>query len=417
MLVRIPKFNLIKKNNWLLDNIYYFLFAIYCFSIPSFNERSPHYLVLYVFFAILVIAMIFSFFQKGNFIFDIKSLLFFALSLTSVVGTVIYSKQFGNMLSLFNMALSFFVFYIFYSNFDRKKALLSIALGFTAFLFYFYIVYLKEIITLSFISTRLGLYFGNQNLIASYFLYTIVLLLYFLLFEKIIFSSKIKNVLYYSVLLILLFLCLFAGITTGSRTFLIKTFVCFAVMFFIRFKNNIIILLVSTIVGFVILVLFFTIPSFGFLSSKIIDSVLVIFGIGNPSLDYSTYFRMTYMKMGFEIGLSNFLFGTGSFGFTTLAGVGTYSHSNFSEMLCNFGIIGFISYYSIFLIAIYYLFKLKNAHYPLLIALIAINILDGFSGVNYFQKSQTIILPVILAYSSFGVIRKKEIPYLIEVLI
>ena len=62
---------------------------------------------------------------------------------------------------------------------------------------------------------------------------------------------------------------------------------------------------------------------------------------GNTMLvDESSQTRMLMMKRAVELWSSNPVFGVGYDGFTRLSGFDTYSHSTFSELLCNGGLFG-----------------------------------------------------------------------------
>lgn len=375
------------------DLITYFLFAFYCFGVPSFNERRPHYLILYLVFFLLCISFSFSYVKRRKIIFYRESLYFLLFCTSAIPGTILFSKQYSNLLSLFLMGVSFFVFYIMFLTLDKQKLLLSILFGFFAFSLYFLIYYHKQFLSISFTNERLGSFFGNQNVMSFYFLFGAIISLHFAFFSR----MKLSYLFFFALALFALL-----GYSTGSRTFLIEFLITFFIAFFYRFRKKKIVVLIGGIVIILVFVSIFTLPIFSTISKKLIKQFGVFFGISvDNKVDYSTIFRDIYMKYGFHLGLHHLFFGLGSFGFSALSAVGTYTHSNFAEILCNFGIVGFLLYYYLFFLLAKHSLNNKKDFF-IIISFLICNILTGFMSVNYFQKYQSILLPSIMAIAYLG---------------
>ncbi|MFA5283585.1 MAG: O-antigen ligase family protein [Bacilli bacterium] len=210
-------------------------------------------------------------------------------------------------------------------------------ISFSLFGLYFFVIYYKEIFDFSNLANvRLGSYFDNVNGVGGYFVTIFLICCYFLLFSK----KKLRILFLVPTIIFALF-----GTTTGSRTFLLTIVVGLFTLVFARYRKNKPLLLSITIILIVSIIMLLFLPFLSNLRDRLFSFFAHIEG---QNIDYSTLTRVLWQKYGVYFGVKHLLFGTGAYGFTTLSGVGTYTHGNFAELLCNFGVIGFCLYYSLF---------------------------------------------------------------------
>lgn len=102
------------------------------------------------------------------------------------------------------------------------------------------------------------------------------------------------------------------------------------------------------------------------------------------------------MKKGIDLFLKKPLFGWGIQGYQAISGTGFYSHSNYVELLCNFGLFGTILYYSQLISCWFIMFKNQKyageeikIYLPLLSAIFVIDIFS-------ISFNQTAFIPLFV---------------------
>ena len=100
----------------------------------------------------------------------------------------------------------------------------------------------------------------------------------------------------------------------------------------------------------------------------------------------STIQRSIMQQYGFYFGVKNMLFGLGAHGFATFSGVGTYSHSNLSEVFCDFGIVGLACFYSVWYICFLNSSKVKDNYKLFAISFLVVEIVHSFFAVLFSSK-------------------------------
>ncbi|MCD6154736.1 MAG: O-antigen ligase family protein [Candidatus Verstraetearchaeota archaeon] len=104
----------------------------------------------------------------------------------------------------------------------------------------------------------------------------------------------------------------------------------------------------------------------------------------------------------FGVGTNQFRFYTSDY----VPGLrSTYAHSNFMEILADFGIVGFILYYSIYIAIFHDFYKLKKIKLYnkdqlsvyVLLALIVVYVISELAWVSYSEKITWIVLSIIIA--------------------
>lgn len=269
----------------------------------------------------------------------------------------------------------------------------SAFIGTILFLLIYYIYYNKDI--LNFKTIRIGSAFGDENDVALFMSFGLVISLYFIFF-----SNKIY-VIIPSIILFILFT--FAALTTGSKIFILIAGVSFIVMPFLRFrKEKWWIALVIVITGIITFLVILNLPSFKIIKDRMLDFVSTLFGKsikGGDSGEYSTIHRLNMFSCGLEMFLRKPLFGWGIWGFATFSGRGGgWSHNNISESLCNFGLIGTTLFHFGLFVSLRNYFKSKRKeNYVLPFILILFYLIAMISVALNSQKLYAYIIGLVFA--------------------
>lgn len=373
----------IKKALFVLVVVFMFLYTV---SIPSFSGREKVYLISYGLMALFggftfVYTLIY-----GKFAFQKRHLLPLLFVLEALIGTTIYSHDFRRWLSILLMVITLFVYYFAFSIIKSRFSLKIIIFAFVFFSFYFVFVYRNEIIHLN-IENRIGTYFDNQNAVGSYFSLAFAASTYVgVMFEK-------KRELLYLISSALFGLC---GIFTGSRTFIVLVAVSVSVILFIRFRKRkwLFLIIYACLVALFLIAL--NLPIFAKLKERFDELLYTLFGIGTSKFEHSTIQRVLWQEYGYYLGSQNLLFGYGCEGFSIFSGIGTYSHSNFSEVICNFGIVGFALFYSCYLIPLVNCFGSKQKDKYMVAIFVIYYLIKGFFGVSYYYKESYLIIALCM---------------------
>ncbi len=377
-----------------------FLF-LYVFSIPMFGESTSFTrFMIYISMALLGTSTFLFCFLYGNFKLRREVVFVPLFVLIALVGTTLFSKQFREWFSLVLLMLSFIIFLYAFKIIGNKFIILKIiTLAFFCFTVYFIYYFRNSFIHLN-LSTRLGQPFDNQNGVAAFAVIGFSLPLYLLLFEK----NKLRFL-----YIIPALSSLAVGFSTGSRSFLIISFVIVIIFLFFKFKKHkwVYLIVVAATIG---LGIFFINLSF---MSPIKDRLIVAFKtlIGTAEkVDTSTVERTVYVDYGFYLGSKNLLFGYGFKGFAIFSGVGTYSHSNFAEVICDFGIFGFIVFYLPLLILLFRSLFNKKIDKCFIITFFVYYFVISLTNVFYYKKIYYLILAFLYYICFFEMSLSKKVP-------
>jgi len=232
---------------------------------------------------------------------------------------------------------------------------------------------------------RIGSIVGyNPNVIGIQLIFGIISSMYFLI------TNKPRR----KIILILINVLFFALILfSGSRKSLL---IGFLVYFLIRNKEN----TKKIFIFLFLLPLIFA--GIGYLIFKVDIFYNVIGNRLETLIDVlkgeADNIRISMIKEGIRLFINKPIFGNGIDAFTRLSGFETYSHNNYIEILVNYGLIGFIIYYSIYfyiIVKLLYKIKFKNSVFYISIVLILL-FLD--IGVVSFRDLH-ILLPLSSAYT------------------
>ena len=379
------------RSNQVLKKVLYWativLTGFYIFCVPSFGESTSftRYLIYGSMIALGLVSILYCTIYS-----DLKLnklyLLIPLFALYAFIGTALYSHQFRSWFALVLLSGSFFVFILAFKTINNKNLIvIVISLAFFLFSLYFIVYYRNEILNFKSFSKesfRLGTYFDNQNGVAAYAMVGFASPLYLILF----FKKKIRFAFIVPALSSLL-----VGITTGSRTFIVASLIVLLVFLFFKFQKHKFIYLLVVLGIFTIFIVLINLPFMTTLRERFLRVFDTFFGTGTK-VDTSTIGRMLWLDYGFTLGFKRLLFGYGAEGFSIVSGVGTYSHSNFAETICNFGLPGFIIFYAPMVLFIARALTSRKVDKAFIITFSAYYILVGFSNVIYYKKIYYLIL-------------------------
>lgn len=220
--------------------------------------------------------------------------------------------------------------------------------------------------------------------------------------------------------LFLLAIFIFFMILTGSKKTLFIVVLDLFLIFFSQ-NNSRLIRYFKILLSFtIIIVLIFNVPYFyNILGSRIISMIDTFLGkdsVYSNTYSYSTDMREFMIKESFKFFLKNPIFGGGFNNF--LANTITqyeYSHSNYTEMLCSFGLIGTIIFYSKYFSNFKYLLSnsilrdLKYRNYGILVLVMIVEMLAIDWMTVTFSGQSVSYLPIIASSAIIGNIRNDRI--------
>ena len=397
------------RSNKILKTILYWtaivLTGFYVFCVPSFGESTSftRYLIYFSMIALGVVSVTYCFIYS-----DLKlnkiCLLIPLFALFAVVGTLLYSHQYRSWLTLVLLAGSFFAFVYAFKVIKDKYLIVSIiSAAFFLFSIYFIVYYRNDIINFSSFkseSFRLGTYFDNQNGVAAYAIVGLAAPLYLVLF----FKKKIR----YAFILPAL-TSFVVGLTTGSRTFIFALIIVLLVFLFFKFKNHKFIYLLVVLGIFTTFIVLISLPFMATMRERLLRAFDTFFGTGTK-VDTSAIERTLWMDYGFALGFRRLLFGYGVEGFSIVSGVGTYSHSNFAETICNFGLLGFIIFYAPLVIFLIRAFMSKKVDKAFIITFVTYYLIVGFANVIYYKKIYYLILAFMFYLAFIEVSETRKVP-------
>lgn len=382
--------NKIKNNASIKKILFYsivvFLF-LYVFSIPAFSGRPTWFVLSYFLIGILTITVMSYTFLYTKFILNKRLLLPTLFVVFSLVGTIIFSHEFRIWLTLLMMLATLVIFYYSFVAINNNRLIFKIiVLAFFAFGIYFAVIYRNQIISLQLTSSRLGTYFDNVNTIGFYFAIGFTLSLFLALF----YVKKIEWLFYFAALF---FFTL--GFFTGSRAFLFVVAIGAIVTMYYKFRNHKLIFLIGLIVLISLFFVIINIPKLAFLKEQFDRTLYTLFGIGDYKVDGSTVQRAIWPGYAFYLGGRTLICGYGCGGFSIYSGIGTYSHNNFAEVMCNFGIIGFVLFNLSYILPLIRSLGVKNPDLYLVPVLFFVFFLRSFFGVIYYSKEAYVILALL----------------------
>lgn len=366
----------------------YFLLFVYTFSLPSFSARSIFNIISYTFMGLLIINTLILVLVKKNIQFKLHFLTIPIFVFWIFLGTIFFSHNYRGALTLFLLSITMFVFYFSFKALENfKYSSYIIILSILAFSAYFIAIYWKSIISFQSYTNgnfRLGDYFDNVNHIGTYFFLGFALSLYFLLFGNI----KEKFIFIIGIIFLLL------GMTTGSREFVVNIFLIIVFMLFFKFRKKKWIYIL-TLIGVLFLIgLFMNLPFMATMKTRFEKMIIALSGGGGEA---STTTRFMWQIYGVVLGSQNIVPGYGFYGFASASNIGTYSHANYSEIICNGGIVGFVLFYGYLIYIFYKTYKWDNPYKNFSATLSLTFILSSPVSIYYSSKETYLFFGFMLA--------------------
>ena len=102
--------------------------------------------------------------------------------------------------------------------------------------------------------------------------------------------------------------------------------------------------------------------------------------------------RYLWQLYGFYLGTKNIIFGYGYYGFGDFSGVGTYAHANYIEIICDYGLIGFVIYYGMIISLLRSSLVQKNKDIKIVTVFSIFLLFESFMSVFYYTKQTFLLL-------------------------
>lgn len=391
---KIKSFLILKsKKEIVLDLLISLIFGGLFFSIPACSFKAGLNLITWALSAILLFLMILSLliFSKVQINLLIASMILFCvfIAISSAVNGFINFEFTSILLTIFIMIVYSYVL----NNKQSKKLLIyGSFIGVVLFLALFIFNYFDDLKSLNF--NRLGRLFGDENDVALFMAYGFIISFHFLL--------KKHNLFIYAFFFVIIALFGFCGLSTGSKLFVFD--IGIVSIFTIYWKLGLKRWWISTIIVFALGLLFVAILQLPFaitIKERIQMFFSTFLGTKNPNPfhdDLSTIYRFEMFSCGFEMFLRKPLLGYGVNGFKNFGSLNNgWSHNTFSELLCNFGLIGTILFFvPIFYAVISFIKSNKKEDLGLPFALLLLFIIAMFSVSVITEKIFSFTFGVIL---------------------
>lgn len=366
-----------------------YLFAFLCIgTLPMFTYVSGLNLITNILSILFSLCVILYVFIRGKiyisyYVIFLTAFLLYGFLITIISRHIFITTTLRSMVTLYSLC---FVIFFFVTNFNSTKFLLaSYCIGIFMLCCWFFIEYRSEILSLNF--ERLGSAFGNENAVGAMISIGAVILSYYAFFKKGLY------------ILYLIPSCMFIAFAlfTGSRTALIICVLGTILNIYLLFGKKKIFWYFLTIcgillIGFLILLL----PPFQLILSRLLQAFTSFF---TPNvIDQSATTRFNMMQDALYFWRQNLIFGFGSDGFRASGGFKTYSHSSVSELLCSFGVVGFVLFYVPFVLP---LIKKKKGNYSYLyfVLFIVLMIVTSILSVTYYAKYVLIVMTTLVGQS------------------
>ncbi len=301
-----------------------------------FEEKEKLNYLMYVPAACIVI-LCFIYYIKKKTIPNIKPLIcvyvFVGIAyLTAFVANPLAALTYKTLLVLAVFATAVYLSCCIIGN--AQTALYALLLASAIFVIAFISVYAKDIIRFN-LSHRLGSYFGNENSVAMKLSICAALL------ASVAVYKRKCWLLPFSLLVFALIL------TTGSKKGLIYLAVISIFTICSLFRKKVWAgFLISGLATISMVLIITVIPQFATIKERLFEYLAYL--LGQKDASASSFQRGLYRDNAFYLAFKKLFLGYGIDGFNVASGIGTYSHNNISELICNFGLFGLLSFYGIF---------------------------------------------------------------------
>ena len=368
---------------------FFLIFLVYALiiSIWAFNEEK---FVTFPIKIAYIISMLIYCLKKDRCLlpFQIWS---FVMILLSIIATLVAGFSSHSIYTLINVIQVFIIGYVTYGyiDSDHKRNLFI-----NAFITGGFILFARLLITtplsvwLSF--ARLGETIGynsndvgNKAMISAFFA---------ILMMK---NSKNKKLLFFIMFLLFGGLVLFSG----SRKALIALVIGFILLYTIGLKSKKDLVLSVFGIAIVLIILYVFIMNndalYKTIGRRIESMINVLFNGGNEAS--SIDLREKYMSIAWSFVKESPIVGIGLGEFAIKSGIGVYCHCDYLEVLCSYGFVGAIIYYSTYFKSIKsFLFSKNKDTMKYSMVILTIVILFTFLTMVMYISAYTIILSVLI---------------------
>jgi O-antigen ligase len=247
------------------------------------------------------------------------------------------------------MAIVFYEFLV-QGEKERTIALWFTFVGILGFLGYFLIIYREQAFHFSLsVKTRAGTYFGNQNDVASYLAFSVMVCFYFCFLRKHYFA------------IIPFALGIYEIVLTGSISNMLSVFLALFICGLVALPNKgKSILVISSAVGLIAFFLLLQLPVFEYFRNRIFGMFTEATGVITGSTDPSMAQRWELAVEALHLFIQRPLFGFGFDGTTSNTYAAGVSHNNYVELLADFGMFGFVPYTILSVLPLAKLAKKRN---------------------------------------------------------
>lgn len=378
------KFNVI--TNLLFSSFFYLILV----SIPTCSFNKKLMFLTWIFAALLLFTMIVKILVAGRLVCNVTLLVSYILLVASMLLSSLLNWNGAFTLTPYILTGVAFVSFLFFSSFEelRQWSFLLVFASMVSFLLIFIVLYYKELIARDFY--RLGTAFGDQNEVAMFMALGACFTVYFFMFR----SGAIRKIL----LGILFLTFVYCGFSTGSKLFILTLAGCVTFLIFAYFNKrwwlSILVLCAIAIVGVVVLAL----PAFASYRDRILGFLKFFLPGANGLTDFSTYERYEMFIGALHMFSTKPIFGFGTLGFAQFSSFGRGCHNTYGQMLCNYGLIGFLLFFFPFALSFYLYGKAqKNGREKLSVMMVLFFVLCAFSLYLDIQKIYAFTIP--LAYA------------------
>ncbi len=379
----------LKKKIPLFQRLAELFFSVYLVTLYIFVDRGATLLISKVVFILFAGCTMFFLLQRKRLHIGKKMMLSY-ISFTWMYATTFWarniyyaSEKMGTMWLLF--ILFFLTYNLFYEKEDAHEYLVKnlyisgIALiGYSIYTYGFSTV-IDMMSTQSYV--RLGSEINQANTFGMLNAVTLMIAFYYLLYRR---KFKIFHIAIVGISF------LFA-MSSGSRKALLM--ICIGVLFLVYKRYGIRQIYKIVAIGTVLVVVFMAViqlPMFDFITHRLEQTMEVLTGEGRG--DNSTKLRLSMMEEGWRLFKERIPIGYGANNFAVISGFRTYAHNNFVEILVDFGLIGFVLYYSIYAMSLKTLWELKNDVSKALLGILLVRMMMEMAMVTYYDKINWVIL-------------------------
>lgn len=240
---------------------------------------------------------------------------------------------------------------------------------------------------------------GNANTFATIYMFAACISVYFI----IRFKDKKKHIIFLAIFILQMLTLI---LSSGRKFFLIPLILFYIMLVLKKDKNGkrhyIRYTIVAVCVAMALYFMFIRIQFFYETIGVRFEEMISYYFGGAETADASTMEREKMREAAMALWAQRPIFGHGLDAFTAIAGFDTYSHSNFTELLCNHGVVGLLLYYSFILLMFVRAVRLKySLDKNFLLGMLICVVVFEYGAVtynNFFFQLIIVLLVCILEF-------------------